>query len=184
MSRRYRYNRELFNRLRPCIIIIIVKSYCLPALLRRPICMVVKFGTWTIVICWKSQQHGTTVSDVFLNVEVLNHCNILPHAANTILLLHQRRRLLFWKKLYCSDSCCYKLESCRRMACIKLLSLWVVCNNPENLFRIHLPCPWTCDLRHIIYVFLMFCYTRTKTFRSVTAELLRRTTVAVIVLAP
>jgi len=69
-------------------------------------CMAVKSGTWTIVVSRKSQSHGTTVSDVFFNAageKALNHYSIFAahcqyHSCYT------QRKLLFWKKLHCSES--------------------------------------------------------------------------------
>ena len=78
---------------------------------------------------------------------------------------------------YTSVNCCFE-KSCIALillfyrnyliACVRLLSLWVVCifctmcyrricqtTRSENWFGTHLSCLCTCDLRHIISVFLM-----------------------------
>jgi len=72
--------------------------------------------------------------------------------------------LLHQKKLYCSDSVVLQSLS-RRMhqASIAVSSLYNVLspklwNNSENWFGTNLPWMWTCDLRHIISVFLTFLF--------------------------
>ena len=127
-------------------------------------CMAVKSGTWTIVVSRKSQSHGTTVSDVFFNAageKALNHYSIFAahcqyHSCYT------QRKLLFWKKLHCSESVVLQSLS-RRMhhAFVAVGSLYNVLspklsNNSENWFGIHLPCLWTCDLSSLFLCYFMF----------------------------
>jgi len=69
-------------------------------------CMAVKSGTWTTAVCRKSQSHGTTASDVFFSCCWRESVKLLQYFCHTLpipFLLHQRK-LLFWKKLYCSES--------------------------------------------------------------------------------
>jgi len=80
-------------------------------------------------------------------------------------LLHQRK-LMYWKKLYCSESVVLQSLSRRKhQAFVAVGSLYNVLssklsNNSENWYGIHLPCLRTCDLSHVIsvlfYVFNFF----------------------------
>ena len=76
-------------------------------------------------------------------------------------LLHQLK-LLFCKTLYCSDSVVLQSLSRRvhqtfvTVVCIMCCRRNCQTTRSENWFGTHLPSLWTCDLRHIISVFLMF----------------------------
>jgi len=133
-------------------------------------CVAVKSGTWTIVVCRKSQSHGTTASDVLFHAageKALNHYSIFAahcqyHSCYT------SANYCFRKKLYCSESVVLQSLS-RRMhqAFVAVSSLYNVLspklsNNSvrEQLIWYLLPCLWTCDLSPLFlccFMFLNFC---------------------------
>ena len=68
---------------------------------------------------------------------------------------------------YCSDSVVLQSLSRRmhqafiavcRLVCIMCYRRNCQTTRSENWFGTHLPCLWTCDLRHMISVFLMFFF--------------------------
>jgi len=142
----------------------LVKSYCL-----QHCCMAVKSGTWTTVVCRKSQSHGTTASDVFFHAareKALNHYSIFATHCQ-------------YHSCYTSANC-YFGKNCTALnqlfynhylvVCIRLLLLLVVytmCSHRnylttqlENLFGILLPFLWTCELTALFlccFMFFNFC---------------------------
>ena len=93
-----------------------------------------------IQACRKPSVNGTTVSDVFFSCRWRESVKPLQYFCHTLpipYLLHQRK-LLFWKKLYCSDSAVLQsLSSHMHQAFVAVGSLYNVLspklsNNSEN----------------------------------------------------
>jgi len=128
-------------------------------------CMAVKSGTWTIVVCRKSQSHGKTASGVLFHAageKALNHYSIFAarcqyHSCYTSANYCFRKKCTALNQLFYSHYL---------VVCIRLLLLLVVytmccrrnCQTTqlENWFGILLPCLWTCDLSPLFLCCFMF----------------------------